>query len=92
MFDEEKVEQIYSSSDEKQQEIEKETVRILSELKELYGTDPESSKVQSLIEQQVDLIIELTSGDLHFLEEIKDVEIDDEEWLVPLPFSKVVEE
>lgn len=92
LFDEEKVEQIYSSSDQKQQEIEKETVRILSELKELYGTDPESSKVQSLIEQQVDLIIELTGGDLHFLEEIKDVEIADEEWLVPLPFSKEVEE
>lgn len=92
LLDKEKVEQIYSSPDDVQREIEKETVGLLLKLKELNGADPQSAEVQTLIERLIDLIAELTGGDLKFLEEMENIEIKDEDWLIPFPFSKEVEE
>lgn len=92
VLDEQKVEQIFSIDEKRHLEINTNTVGLLTELKELYGTDPKSAKVQLLIEKLIDLIAELTGGDLHFLEEVGNVEINDEDWAIPFPFSKDVEE
>jgi DNA-binding transcriptional MerR regulator len=92
ILDEQKVEQIYSTSDERQREIEKEMVGIMTELNELFGMDADNQQVQQLIDHLIDLMTEVTGGDLSFLEEVAEVELEDEEWLFPSPFTKEVEE
>lgn len=92
ILDEKKVEQIYSFTDERQREIEKESVGIMTELNQLYGKKPECEEVQLLIDQLVDLMTELVGGDWSFLEEIAETEIEGEEFIFASPFSKEVEE
>ncbi|MEQ2528739.1 MerR family transcriptional regulator [Bacillaceae bacterium CLA-AA-H227] len=92
ILDEQKVEHIYSTPDDRQREIEKETIGIMAELNKLYGQDVESKIVQCQIEKLIDLMSEVAGGDLSFLEEVANVEIENEDWIFPSPFTKEVEE
>lgn len=92
ILDEKKVEQIYSTPDDRMQEIDKESVGIMTELNKLYGADAESDQVQLLIDKLIELMMEVTGGDLSFLEEVADVELENEDWLFASPFTKEVEE
>lgn len=58
-LDEKKVEQIYSIPEERQREIEKEIVGIMTDLKNLHGNSPESEEVQFLVEHFLDLLTEV---------------------------------
>lgn len=91
ILDEQKVEQIFSVSDERQREIEKESVGIMTELNELFGSEPDSQEVQSLINKLVDLMTELV-GDWSFLEDLAEIDVEGEEFIFPSPFTKEVEE
>lgn len=92
ILDEKKVEHIYSLTDERQGEIERESVEIMTKLNILYGKGPECEEVQILIDQLVDMMTELVGGDLSFLENVAEVDLEGEEFLFPSPFSKKVEE
>jgi DNA-binding transcriptional MerR regulator len=92
VLDDQKVEQIFSIDEKRHLEINTNIVGLLTDLKEHYGADPKSAKVQLLIDKLIDIFAELTGGDLHFLEEVTNVEINDEDWAIPFPFPKEVEE
>lgn len=91
-MDEERVEQIYNRSDERQKEIDKEMVGILSTLNHFYETDRDHIEVQKGINRIVDILLEVTGGDFSFLENMDNIEVENEDWLFPSPFTKEVEE
>lgn len=91
-MDEQKVEQIYNRPDEQQRELEKELIGILSTLNHFYETDREHIQVQESIDRLVGILLEVTGGDFSFLENLSNVEVENEDWLFPSPFSKEVEE
>lgn len=91
-MDEQKVEQIFNRPDEQQREIEKELVGILSTLNHFYETDREHIQVQENINRIVEILLEVTGGDISFLENLGGVEVENEDWLFPSPFTKEVEE
>lgn len=91
-LDEQKVEQLYSTTEERQKEIEKEMVGMIAELNNLFGTAPDSKEVQKEVGRLVDIMAEVSGGDLTFLQDIGEVEVENEDWIFPSPFTKEVEE
>lgn len=91
-MDEQKVEELYNRPDERQREIEKEMVEILSNLNHFYKKDKEHIEAKKGINRIVEILLEVTGGDFSFLENMEIVNVENEDWLFPSPFTKEIEE
>lgn len=94
LIPEEKIERIYSISEEKQRELNKRAYTLFAALKQAYGQDPASEQIQKLIKEYMNIFDEITGYDIGFLQEILDkgIEIDDDPQLFPSPFTAEEEE
>ncbi len=91
---EEKVEELYNIPEEKQLEINKKAHLILAQLKQVYGQDPASDQVQSLIHEYMELVEQLTGNNMELILELiaTDVEIEVDSQLFYSPLSAEEEE
>lgn len=87
-----KVEKIFTISDEKKLEIERSFVKIHSKVKKLYTNAPDSPEVQRLVEEYLSLVHEVIGEDLGIIEGLENIDLDDEIWFFSSPFSKEEEE
>ncbi|MDQ0228259.1 MerR family transcriptional regulator [Metabacillus niabensis] len=92
ILNEDRVNEIYEISDEKQKEIEKMFFNITDKLKRLFGTSPENDEVQAVVAEYIKLAEDATNTSIQKLfEELPD-DIDDDPWLFPSPFTIEEEE
>src|SRR5690606_26602566 len=90
IYSEEKVENIFSISTDKQQAFEKKVVEILSDLKDKHksGRNPADDEVQQYIVELMDMLQEIVDEDLHVIfEKVDGLEPEIEDPMLTLPLS-----
>ncbi|MEL4026854.1 MerR family transcriptional regulator [Lysinibacillus endophyticus] len=88
IYTDEKVDEIFDISIEKQQALERKFANILAELKNKCGTNPADADVQQLIHELMTMLQEIVGEDLHsFFEKVDGAEIEEEDPMQPLPLS-----
>ncbi|WP_226665566.1 MerR family transcriptional regulator [Metabacillus litoralis] len=92
IFEEDKVQQMYLHSDEKQKQIEKSFFELSSKLKDLFGKDPGCTEIQQIIYEYIQLTEEVSGMNFTTLLEDIPENVDDDPWLFPSPFTKEEEE
>lgn len=92
ILDENRVNQLFKISDEKQKEIERTFFNLSVKLKKLVGMDPSCAEVQVVVDEYIKLAEDVANTSIHSLiEELPD-QIDDDPWLFPSPFTVEEEE
>ncbi|MBS4190000.1 MerR family transcriptional regulator [Bacillus sp. FJAT-49705] len=72
-IEEKKVDAMYDIPEEKQLELNKKAITIYSDLKNLYGHDPESNQVQEVIKGYMEIVQEIIGDDFKLVQELYDM-------------------